>query len=106
MRETLAAANNPRFALSEGANVAIQWSSFSDWEQHMETYLAQQFNYGAGLVNIFAYGAADPALEKSDFTAKVSAAAEAEEAIRAYRKFLNGEALSELSEPGDIDYLK
>ncbi len=76
---------SPAWASSEGANInpATLTSGGS-----METYLAWMFNHGAALVNIFGWGLPP---ETNPFRL----AAEAPEALAAYRKFLDGEPLIE-----------
>ncbi len=58
---------------------------------NMETYLAKMFNHGGTLVNIFSWGIGGEAMKNIDFRVVT----EGEEALRAYRKFLNGEPLIE-----------
>ncbi len=60
-------------------------------EPNMETYLAKMFNHGARLVNIFSWGMGGEA-EKNNFFRR---ATEGDEAITAYRKFLNAYPLAE-----------
>lgn len=81
----LAQHGSPGWASSEGANIdpATLTSGGS-----METYLAWMFNHGAVLVNIFGWGLPP---ETNPFRL----AAEAPDALAAYRKFLNGEPLVE-----------
>lgn len=61
---------------------------------NMETYLAKVFNHGGTLVNIFAWGIGGDAMKTMDFRLVT----EGEDALRAYRKFLKGEALVESME--------
>lgn len=78
------------WASSEGTNIILQdpplASGFS-----MEWYLARHYNYGANLVNIFSFGLGgiDP------FNDAVNEATENEEALIAYKKFLEGKKLRE-----------
>ena len=57
----------------------------------METYLAKMFYHGAALVNIFSWGIGGEANKNIDFRVVT----EGEEALQAYRKFLNGDPLIE-----------
>jgi hypothetical protein len=78
------------WASSEGANISLGASGGTPG-MTMETYLAKHFNHGATLVNIFAWGVGGDSV-KSD---KFRVATEGENAIKAYRKFLKGEDLTE-----------
>ena len=75
------------WASAEGANVAPGGNPSASGIS-METYLARLFNHGASLVNIFGWGIGNP---DNGFRQ----AAESDEAISAYRKFLSGEAMVE-----------
>jgi len=75
------------WASAEGANVLLV-NGASDSGMTMETYLAQLFNRGAVLVNVFGWG-----LGTQDYVFRK--AAENPTALAAYRKFLNGQALIE-----------
>lgn len=78
---------SPGWASSEGAN--IQPASLSSGGS-METYLAWMFDHGAVLVNVFGWGIG-PETDANPFRL----AAEAPDALTAYRKFLGGETLLE-----------
>jgi hypothetical protein len=75
---------SPRWASSEGANIDPATLTSGS----METYLAWTFNHGAALVNIFGWGVGS---ETNPFRL----AAEAPDALTAYRKFLSGDTLVE-----------
>lgn len=78
---------NPHWAQSEGTNVipGLSGANASGGGADMETYLAQKFNYGATVVNIFAWGIGGDAFKDSPFRT----ATQSNAAIAAYRKFLN-----------------
>ena len=78
---------SPAWASSEGTNL-MPFSLTSGGS--METYLAQMFNHGAALVNIFGWGVGGE-VSANPFRG----AAEAPDSLAAYRKFLGGEALVE-----------
>ena len=80
----------PAWASSEGTNLQLG-SAPGQSGMNMETYLAQMFNHGATLVNLFSWGVGGEANKKMDFRVVT----EGEEALAAYRKFLRGEALLE-----------
>ncbi len=73
------------WASAEGANIAPDTLTSGG---SMETYLAWMFNHGAALVNIFGWGVGSE-------TNLFRLAAEAPEALAAYRKFLAGGTLVE-----------
>jgi hypothetical protein len=75
------------WASSEGANLLLVGGAM-DSGMNMETYLAQLFNHGAAVVNVFGWGLGDP-----DYPFRK--AAERSEALAAYRKFLMGGELVE-----------
>jgi hypothetical protein len=85
IQEELATHGNPPWASSEGTNLlpgsAVGSSGFG-----METYLARAFNHGAALVNVFSWGVGGPSVKKTDPFRIVT---EGDEALAAYRKFLN-----------------
>jgi len=83
--DELAEHGSPAWASAEGAN--IQPGSLTSGGS-METYLAQMFNHGAVLVNIFGWGVGS---EANPFRA----AAESPDSLADYRKFLAGDALIE-----------
>lgn len=85
------------WVISEGTNVPIAFDQGS-FPQAMETYLAQSFNYGAIMVNLFAWGLTDA---PDNFTRQFALATETDEAIDTYRKFLQGQPLIEQAEPAD-----
>ncbi len=78
---------NPHWAQSEGTNVipGLNGERASSAGMDMETYLAQKFNYGATVVNIFAWGIGGNAFKDSPFRIVT----QSDGAIAAYRKFLN-----------------
>jgi hypothetical protein len=80
------------WASAEGANVNLAGAVLARGDagsgMSMETYLARHFNRGAVLVNIFGWG-----LGEADNPFR--RAAEQDEAIAAYRKFLRGDTLVE-----------
>ncbi len=80
------------WASAESANVNLAGAVLSRGDvgsgMSMETYLARHFNHGAVLVNIFGWG-----LGEADNPFR--RAAEQDEAIAAYRKFLRGDTLVE-----------
>ncbi len=78
------------WASSEGTNLQLG-SGPGQSGMNMETYLAKMFNHGATLVNIFSWGVGGEANRKIDFRVVT----EGEEALNAYRKFLQGERLVE-----------
>jgi hypothetical protein len=78
---------SPAWASSEGTNL-MPFSLSSGGS--METYLAQMFNHGAALVNIFGWGVGGETSANP-----FRAAAEAADSLAAYRKFLGGEVLVE-----------
>jgi hypothetical protein len=78
------------WASCEGTNLQLG-SGPGQSGMTMETYLAKMFNHGANLVNIFSWGIGGEANKNMDFRVVT----EGEEALKAYRKFLKGEALIE-----------
>ena len=78
------------WASSEGTNLMLG-SRPGESGMNMETYLAETFNHGGTLVNVFAWGVGGEANRRMDFRV----ATEGEDALRAYRKFLRGEPLTE-----------
>lgn len=66
-------------------------------ETTMESYLAKMFNHGAILVNIFSWGIGGTS-EKANLFRR---ATENDEALAAYRKFLEGLPLQELARPAN-----
>ena len=76
------------WASSEGTNLQLG-SGPGQSGMTMETYLAKMFNHGATLVNIFSWGVGGEANQKMDFRVVT----EGEEALQAYRRFLNGKRL-------------
>ncbi|AGA28452.1 hypothetical protein Sinac_4251 [Singulisphaera acidiphila DSM 18658] len=78
------------WASSEGTNMQPS-SGPGQTGMDMETYLAKMFNHGATLVNLFSWGVGGDAMKTMGFRVVT----EGEEAIRAYRKFLKGDALVE-----------
>lgn len=83
--EELAKNGNPHWASSEGTNL-IPGGNFGSSGMNMESYLARMFNHGATLVDIFAWGIGGEEWKKT-FPFRI--ATEGDEAIAAYRKFLN-----------------
>lgn len=94
IRELAHAGGGAPWASAEGANVLLTHAVMGQGDpgsgMSMETYLARHFNHGAALVNVFGWGLGE---EANPFRR----AAENDDAIGAYRKFLRGEALVELS---------
>ena len=88
--QELARRGNPPWASCEGTALdpAQAWHSGKPLE--MESYLASLFNHGAILVNVFGWGVGNP-----DNPFRTTA--ESDEAVAAYRKFLRGETLHEVS---------
>jgi hypothetical protein len=78
------------WASCEGTNLQLG-SGPGQSGMTMETYLAKMFNHGATLVNIFSWGIGGEANKNMSFRVVT----EGEEALRAYRKFLQGEPLIE-----------
>jgi hypothetical protein len=78
------------WASCEGTNLQLG-SAPGQSGMNMETYLAKMFNHGGTLVNIFSWGVGGEAHKDMDFRVVT----EGDEALRAYRKFLNGEPLIE-----------
>jgi hypothetical protein len=88
--EELAKHEQTGWASSEGTNLQLG-SGPGESGMSMETYLAKTFNHGGSLVNIFSWGIGGEANKKMDFRVVT----EGDEALRAYRKFLKGEPLTE-----------
>ncbi len=92
IREAAQARGGAPWASAEGANVNLAGAVLARGDvgpgMSMETYLARHFNHGAALVNIFGWG-----LGEADNPFR--RAAEQDEAIAAYRKFLRGDTLVE-----------
>lgn len=88
--EELARHKQVGWASCEGTNLQLG-SGPGQSGMTMETYLAKMFNHGATLVNIFSWGIGGEANKNMSFRVVT----EGEEALRAYRKFLNGEPLIE-----------
>lgn len=88
--EELARHGSPHWASSEGTNLQLG-AGAGESGMVMETYLGRMFNHGATLVNVFAWGIGGEAGKGSPFRV----ATEGEEALAAYRKFLQGERLVE-----------
>jgi hypothetical protein len=86
----VASHGSPAWISAEGTNVA---PTGMPGEPTMETYLAKMYNHGGILVNIYSWGMGGPAFRNNFFRA----ATENQEAIGAYRKFLNGKQLVELA---------
>jgi hypothetical protein len=88
--EELAKHKQVGWASCEGTNLQLG-SGPGQSGMTMETYLAKMFNHGATLVNIFSWGIGGEANKNMSFRVVT----EGEEALRAYRKFLNGAPLIE-----------
>jgi hypothetical protein len=88
--EQLASHKQLGWASCEGTNLQLG-SGPGQSGMTMETYLAKMFNHGATLVNIFSWGIGGEAHKNMSFRVVT----EGEEALKAYRKFLKGEALIE-----------
>ncbi len=78
------------WASCEGTNLQLG-SGPGQSGMNMETYLAKMFNHGATLVNIFSWGIGGEAHKNMSFRVVT----EGEEALQAYRKFLQGTPLIE-----------
>lgn len=78
------------WASSEGTNMMLQDQPLPSGYS-MESYLARHYNHGANLVNLFSFGLGgiDP------FNNALNDATEGEEALKAYKKFLEGKILKE-----------
>jgi len=79
---------NPPWASSEGTNVDIQTAPFSIPSEGMQDYLARMFNHGATMANVFGWDIGD----RDNLFRR---ATENDEALAAYRKFLEGAPLDE-----------
>jgi hypothetical protein len=77
------------WASSEGTNLQLGTGAGQSG-MTMETYLANMFNHGATLVNIYSWGIGGEANKNMSFR-RVT---EGEEALGAYRKFLKGDPLT------------
>ncbi len=88
--QQLASHKQVGWASSEGTNLQLG-SGPGQSGMTMETYLAKIFNHGGTLVNIYSWGIGGEANKHMDFRLVT----EGEEALRAYRKFLNGDPLFE-----------
>lgn len=82
-------ANTSNWISSEGVNM-ILGNPPRNPGYGMESYLARHYNYGASIVNIFAFS-----LRGDSFTDALNDAVEGPEAIAAYREFLRGKILIE-----------
>ena len=89
---------SPGWASSEGTNL-LMGSRPGQSGMNMETYLAEMFNHGATLVNVFSWGVGGEANRNMDFRVVT----EDEEALRAYRKFLGGKPLREAVSTATFD---
>jgi len=78
------------WASCEGTNMQPS-SGPGETGMGMETYLAKMFNHGATVVNLFSWGVGGDAMKTMGFRVVT----EGEEALQAYRKFLDGEPLIE-----------
>lgn len=87
--ETLNAANSSNWISSEGVNI-ILGNPLRNPGYGMESYLARHYNYGATMVNLFAFG-----LRGGTFMDTLNDAVQGPEAIAAYREFLRGKILIE-----------
>jgi hypothetical protein len=79
---------SPAWISAEGTNVS---PTSMPGEPNMETYLGRIFNHGGVLANVFSWGIGGEA-QRENFFRK---ATENPECLRAYAKFLRGEALVE-----------
>ena len=84
VRQKLSEHGNPHWASAEGTNL-VPGADVASVTDTMETYLAQRFNHGATLVNIFSWGIGGAAMKGINPFRIVT---ERDEAIQAYRKFL------------------
>jgi hypothetical protein len=73
------------WASCEGTNV-IPGEAPGSSGFDMETYLARAFNHGATLVNVFGWGIGNPSMPMSN---PFSIVTQGDDALTAYRKFLN-----------------
>ena len=78
------------WASSEGTNMQ-PGTGPGQTGMNMETYLAKTFKHGGTVVNVFAWGIGGEAMKNMDYRVVT----EGEDALRAYRKFLEGEPLIE-----------
>jgi hypothetical protein len=88
--EELAKHRQVSWASCEGTNLQLG-SGPGQSGMTMETCLAKMFNHGATLVNIFSWGIGGEANKHMSFRVVT----EGEEALKAYRKFLKGDPLTE-----------
>jgi hypothetical protein len=88
--EELARHKQVNWASCEGTNMQPE-SGPGQTGMNMETYLAKMFNHGATITNIFAWEVGGKAMKNMDFRVVT----EGEDALQAYRKFLNGVPLIE-----------
>ncbi|MGH6842584.1 MAG: hypothetical protein ACREDV_10915 [Methylocella sp.] len=79
---------NPPWVSAEGTNVDIQAGQPRIPDEGMQDYLARMFNHGATMTNVFGWNIGD----KGNLFRR---AAESDEAVAAYRKFLRGARLDE-----------
>jgi hypothetical protein len=87
--QTIHSANASNWISSEGVNM-ILGNPPRDPGYDMESYLARHYNYGARMVNLFAFG-----LRGGTFIDALNDAVQGPEAIAAYRDFLRGKILIE-----------
>jgi hypothetical protein len=92
VRKEVASRGNPPWISAEGTNVV---PNGMPGEATMETYLGKMFNHGAVMVNVFSWGIGGES-QKNNFFRR---ATENAECLSAYRKFLSGRRLQELSRP-------
>jgi hypothetical protein len=76
---------NPPWASAEGTAADPSQVERGNLVGSMETYLANRFNHGAVLVNIFGWGLGEGIVQNNPFRQ----IAEGPDAIAAYQKFLN-----------------
>ena len=85
-------ASPARWAMAEGTNVVLAPGGPAQSPLDWETYLARSFNHGAAIVNLFG-GFQGPRLDP------FRRATDSQEALSAYRKFLQGDSLVEQTKP-------
>lgn len=87
--ESINSVNSSNWISSEGVNM-ILGNPPRNPGCGMESYLARHYNYGASMVNIFAFG-----LRGGTFIDALNDAVQGPEAIAAYSEFLRGKILIE-----------
>jgi hypothetical protein len=93
LHNELSRRGSPPWISAEGTNVVPDGMS---GEANMESYLAQMFNHGAVMVNIFSWGIGGEAERDKNMFRRVT---ENNEALNSYKKFLTGQTLKESPRP-------